>query len=129
MAKVSSYKELLIWQKGMDITEKVYILSNDFPKDEVFALTNQMRRSAVSVASNIAEGYGRKSTASNVHFVKIARGSLYELETQLLIALRIGYVKNEDLLDEILNSIAEEGKMINSFITKLEYIKNINTPN
>lgn len=129
MAKVSSYKELLIWQKGMDITEKVYILSNDFPKDEVFALTNQIRRSAVSVASNIAEGYGRKSTASNVHFVKIARGSLYELETQLLIALRIGYVKDEDLLEDILNSIAEEGKMINSFITKLEYIKNINTPN
>lgn len=129
MAKVSSYKELLIWQKGIDITEKVYILSNDFPKDEVFALTNQIRRSAVSVASNIAEGYGRKSTASNVHFVKIARGSLYELETQLLIALRIGYVKDEDLLEDILNSIAEEGKMINSFITKLEYIKNINTPN
>ena len=120
MGKVNSYKELLIWQRAMDIAEDVYVLTRTYPKDEVFALTNQIRRSAVFVSSNIAEGYGRKSTASNVHFTKIARGSLYELETQLILSDRIGYITNKILFDSIIDSIAQEGKMINSYIIKLQ---------
>jgi len=104
----------------MDIAEDVYVLTRDYPKDEVFALTNQIRSSAVSVSSNIAAGYGRKSTASNIHFTKIARGSSYELETQLILSDRIGYITDKILFDSIIDSIAQEGKMINSYIIKLQ---------
>lgn len=104
----------------MDIAEDVYVLTRNYPKDEAFALTSQIRRSAISVSSNIAEGYGRKSTTSNVYFTKIARGSLYELETQLILSDRIGYITDKALFDSIIDSIAQEGKMINSYIVKLQ---------
>ena len=123
MSGIQSYKDLLIWQRGIDIVSLVYQLISDFPKDEIYALSSQIKRSAVSIPSNIAEGYGRQSTQSYIQFVKIARGSLCELETQLLVAEKLGFVKLESLYSDIIKQITEESKMINSFLNKLESSK------
>jgi four helix bundle protein len=123
MSGIQSYKDLIIWQKGIEIVAFVYQLIHEFPKEEMYALSSQIKRSAVSIPSNIAEGYGRKSTQSYIHFVKIARGSLYELETQLLVAEKLGFVSSKNLYDDIMNQITAESKMINSFLNKLESSK------
>ena len=111
---------MLIWQKGIEITEKVYLITNNFPQNELFSLTNQIRRASVSISSNIAEGFGRNSTKSYMNFLKISRGSLYELETQLIIADRLNYISDNELLKSINDLLSEEGKMINSYINKLK---------
>ena len=123
MSGIKSYKDLLIWQKGIDIVINLYQLVEDFPKEEIYALSSQLKRASVSIPSNIAEGYGRNSTQSYIHFVSISRGSLFELETQLIIAQKLKFVKNESLLSELMNQITEESKMINSFLNKLESSK------
>jgi four helix bundle protein len=92
---VKSFQDLEIWQRAIDLAESVYRISESFPRDERFGMTSQMRRASVSVASNIAEGWGRGSRAEFVRFLAIARGSLYELITQLTIARRIGYISPE----------------------------------
>jgi len=120
LGKIKSYKDLLIWQKGIEITEKVYLITNNFPQNELFSLTNQIRRASVSISSNIAEGFGRNSTKSYMNFLKISRGSLYELETQLIIADRLNYISDNELLKSINDLLSEEGKIINSYINKLE---------
>ena len=86
-----SYRELLIWQKGIELTLLVYRLSKDFPREEVYGLTSQMRRAAVSIPSNIAEGAGRLNTPEYRQFLSIARGSSFELQTQLTIATGLGF--------------------------------------
>ncbi|MCB6062182.1 four helix bundle protein [Flavobacterium psychrophilum] len=123
MSEIKSYKDLLIWQKGIDIALLSYKLIKDFPKEELYALSSQIKRCSISIASNIAEGYGRHSTQSYIQFIKIARGSLCELETQMLIAQKLGFIKEEEIFFELLNQITEESKMINSFINKLELSK------
>ena len=123
MSGINSYKDLLIWQKGIDIAINLYELVEDFPKEEMYALTSQLKRASISISSNIAEGYGRNSTQSYIHFLCISRGSLLELETQLIIANRLKFIKNETLFSELMNQITEESKMINSFINKLESSK------
>ena len=123
MTEIKSYKDLLIWQKGIDISIKLYELVEDFPKEEMYALASQLKRAAVSIPSNIAEGYGRNSTQSYIHFVSISRGSLFELETQLIVAQKLKFIKNERLFSDLMNQITEESKMINSFINKLESSK------
>ncbi len=123
MSSVKSYKDLLIWQKGLEIVSNVYKLVEDFPKNELYALTSQIKRASISIPSNIAEGYGRSSTQSYISFINISRGSLFELETQLIIANELKFVKNQDLYNTIIEQILEESKMINSFINKLELSK------
>lgn len=123
MTVIKSYKDLLIWQKGIDIIIKLYELVEGFPKEEIYALTSQLKRAAISISSNIAEGYGRNSTQSYIHFVSISRGSLFELETQLIVAQKLKFIKNETLFSDLMNQITEESKMINSFINKLESSK------
>jgi four helix bundle protein len=120
MSGVKSYKELLIWQKGIKIVVLVYKLTKDFPKDEIYALTSQLKRASVSVPSNIAEGFGRQTDKSFNHFLNIARGSLNEIETQLIIAKELGFIDNKDVLNEILFLIDEEGKMLNAFAKNLK---------
>ena len=83
---VKSYRDLFIWQKGMAIVDEVYKITKTFPKEEIFGLTSQIKRSSVSIPCNIAEGWGRDSGQSYRHFLRIARGSLFELETQLEIS-------------------------------------------
>jgi four helix bundle protein len=115
--KISSYQDLIVWQKGIALVEQVYATSQKFPEEEKFGLTSQMRRCAVSVPSNIAEGWGRATKAQYRNFLNIARGSLLELETQTIISERLGYIESPK---EILNLIEEESKMLTSLLNKLK---------
>ena len=90
-----NHKELKAWQRAMDLVTEVYAITSNFPSEEKFGLTNQIRRSAVSIPSNIAEGAGRESSSEYLRFLTIALGSLSELETQLLISIRLKYLKSE----------------------------------
>ena len=117
MSEIKSYKDLLIWQKGMELTQKTYELTKTFPSEEIYGLTSQIRRSSVSIPSNITEGYGRNSNKNFVHYLNISKGSLFELETQLLIAKNLGYIQT--IIEDVFLLIEEVGKMINSFIRKI----------
>ncbi len=112
------YKDLKSWQKAMDLTAEVYRLTKKLPKDELYGLTNQLRRAAVSIPSNIAEGNARASTREYLRFLSIARGSVAEVETQLLLCVRLGYLTQEDT-KAILSLQNEVERMLNSTITKL----------
>jgi four helix bundle protein len=90
-----SYRDLVVWQKAITMVTEVYRATQSFPREEIYGLTSQLRRSAVSVASNIAEGQGRISKPEFRQFLGIARGSLIEMETQIVIACNLGYVKSE----------------------------------
>ena len=114
MAK--DYRELIVWQKAMELVEMVYRLVRVFPADERFRLCDQLSRAVVSIPSNIAEGNGRESKAEYARFLGIARGSLYEVETQLEIAKRLGYV---DDLSDVSGLISEIARMLVSIIAKL----------
>ncbi len=113
-----SYTELYVWQKGMDLVEEIYRITTKIPEGEKYGLIAQMRRAAVSVPSNIAEGYGRITTKEYVNFLAIARGSNAELETQLLICKRLGYLSDIDLEKSLMLS-REVGKMVSVIINKL----------
>ncbi|WP_309743938.1 four helix bundle protein [Chamaesiphon sp. OTE_20_metabat_361] len=94
---ISSFRELRVWQLGMELTERIYRLTADFPKSETYGLSSQMRRSAVSIPSNLAEGHGRNSTKEFLQFIAIAFGSICELETQILLSHRLKYIETTDL--------------------------------
>ena len=87
MSEIKSFRDLMVWQKSMQLVTDLYRLTSDFPKTESYGLTSQLRRAAVSVPSNIAEGYGRHSTSDYIRFLQIAIGSLYELQTQVEIGV------------------------------------------
>lgn len=89
---IRSYRDLEVWQTAVDVAARTYQFTGTFPRDELYGLTSQMRRVAVSIAANIAEGYGRESTASYIHHLRIAQGSLKELETHIVIAERVGFL-------------------------------------
>lgn len=118
MTHIQSYKDLLIWQKGMALVKSVYLLCEQLPKEEVFGLQSQMKRAAISIPSNIAEGYGRNYTQNYVQFLRIARGSLLELETQLIISKELKLVGNK-LYQKVQGLITEENKMLNAFIKSI----------
>lgn len=99
-----NYKELEIWKEGIDMAKVVYQITKNFPKDEIYGLTSQLKRCAISVPSNIAEGSGRDSDKDFNHFIAISTGSSYELETQLILARELGYISNDDLMP-ILNRL------------------------
>ena len=115
---IESYRDLLVWQRGMFITEQVYRLARSFPRDELFGLTSQTRRAAVSVPANIAEGYGRGTRQSYAAFLRIARGSLKELETHLLIAERVG-LADQNHTAPILTEADHTGRMLGQLIRSL----------
>lgn len=120
MSGIKSYKDLLIWQKGIVLVVKVYKLVKTFPKEELFSLTSQIKRASVSIPSNISEGYGRNTDKSFSYFLDISRGSLNELETQLIIAKELEFITDFDLYTEVLSLITEESKMINAFSKTLK---------
>ena len=113
-----TYKELIVWQKSMDLVTKIYRITRKLPKEEIYGLTNQLRRSAVSIPSNIAEGNARFSTKEYLRFLSVARGSQAEVETQLLLCVRLNYLTQEDIDEELL-LLNEIERMLNSMITKL----------
>jgi four helix bundle protein len=116
---VKNYKDLIAWQRAMDLVEKVYLLTQRFPKEELYGLTSQIRRAVVSIPSNIAEGEGRNSSNEFVRFLSIAYGSLREVETQLLIAVRLNYLAQEDI-SEAQQLCDETGRILNGLMNKLK---------
>jgi four helix bundle protein len=117
--QASRYQDLRAWQRAMDLVERIYQISSRLPRDEVFGLRSQMRRCAVSVPSNIAEGQGRATRGEFQQFLGHARGSLYELETQIVIAARLGYVELVER-DCLLEQARELGRMLNALIASLK---------
>ena len=111
----SNYKKLIVWQKAMQLTTDIYKIVKKLPKDELFALFDQMRRAAVSIPSNIAEGCGRGLQGEIKYFLRIACGSAAELETQLQICLNLGYLTTQDI-DGIISLLLEIKKMLSSFM-------------
>jgi len=112
---MENFKDLKVWQEGKEFAKEVYALVKHLPKEENYALGDQLRRAAVSVASNIAEGYGRQSDKDYIHFLKFARGSLNEVETQLLLAVDFGYL-TEEQISKALGIIANEARMLTGLI-------------
>ena len=111
--RIRNFKDLRVWQKGLELVKEVYAITQDFPKEEQFGLTSQIRRTAVSIPSNISEGFRRRYGREQKQFLNIALGSSAELETQLIIANELGYldIKKKQILMEILNHIC--GMLVN----------------
>lgn len=116
--EVRSYRDLRTWQASMAMVKAVYVATRDWPREELYGLTSQVRRAAVSVPSNVAEGQGRGTTREFLHHLSIAYGSLCEVETQILIAKDLGYVA-ADTTGELLAQSAKAGAMINALSNKL----------
>lgn len=115
---VKSYKELIVWQKSIELTKHVYLLTEKFPATETYGIVSQMRRAVVSIPSNIAEGYGRKSAKEYSQFYSIAYGSALELETQLILAQELKLAEETDI-SKIYSLLEEILKMLNSMVTKM----------
>lgn len=113
MAEDGSFKGLIVWQKSIALVKCIYVLTARFPNEEKFGLISQMRRAAVSVPSNIAEGQARRTTGDYIKFVSIAEGSLAELDTQLIISIELGFCDKNDA-DESFSLIVENRKMLNA---------------
>jgi four helix bundle protein len=116
---IQSYQELVAWQKAMDLVESVYRVSQQFPREEVYSLTAQVRRAAISIPSNIAEGQGRNTTRDFLHFLSIARGSIKEVETQLLIAERLQYTTQQTTAT-LLEQTQQVGRLVSGLSNALK---------
>ncbi len=115
---VSSYRDLLVWQYSMELVVKIYRTTSRFPKQERYSLVDQLRRAAVSVPSNIAEGHGRSRTGDYLRYLSVAVGSLHELETQIQIATRLEY-NSDDVQKELLDACTAIGRMLGALIRAL----------
>ena len=119
MVVVRGYRDLQVWQKAMDLVVETYRLSKDFPQTEIYGLTSQMQRAAVSVPANIAEGHGREHLGDYLHHLSVANGSLMELETHCLIAVRLEYLEGNKT-KSFLSCTSELGRMMSGLIRKLK---------
>ncbi|NLY00513.1 MAG: four helix bundle protein [Rhodopirellula sp.] len=116
---MKTFRDLLVWQKSMALVTEVYRASGEFPSHERYGLSSQIRRCAVSIPSNIAEGFGRHSTVDYIRFLTIANGSLYELQTQVEIALNLGYMESK-IYDTLHEQTREIERMMSSLIQSLK---------
>jgi four helix bundle protein len=116
---INSYRDLRVWQDAMTLAESCYRLTRRFPREELFGLTSQIRRSAASVPANVAEGHGREHTGSFVQHLRISQGSLKELETHLLLSERVGILPPADL-QPVLTQCESVGKMLRALIRSLQ---------
>lgn len=114
---VKTHRDLDVWKNGIELVKKIYILTKDFPKEEIYTLTSQIRRSAISIPSNIAEGAARNSKKEFIQFLYIALGSAAELETQLIVAKELGYIKDLNIFDDF-------EKLKIQLIGLIKYLKN-----
>ena len=119
MNKSTDYKDLIVWQKAIDLATWTYNLTAIFPREEINGIVSQMRRAAVSVPSNIAEGQARQYKTEFIQFLSIAKGSLAELETQMIISNRLKYINENDINDGK-NRIAEINRLLHSLVAKLK---------
>lgn len=119
MSTIKSFRDLFIWQKSMNLVTVIYEVSSKFPSQEMYGLTSQIRRCAISIPSNIAEGYGRNSTGDYKRFLQIAVGSLFEFQTQIEIAFNLHYLSKE-VFDDLLRACNDLDKMLYSLIQKLK---------
>ena len=117
--KIKSYKDLNIWKRSIGVVENIYKITKNFPKEEMYGLTSQLRRSAISIPSNIAEGFARFSNKEYKQFLFISLGSCAELFTQIIVALQLDYLESKKA-DQLLNEIDEISKMTMSLIKKLK---------
>jgi four helix bundle protein len=115
---LESYRELRVWQQGMNVAEMSFHLTRPFPREELFGMTSQIRRTAASIPANIAEGYGRGHRNEYCQFLRIAQGSLNELETHLLLSVRVG-LTSEDAVATILECCNEIGRMLGALVRSL----------
>jgi len=119
MGEYKTYKELDVWKKARAFVKEVYIITRDFPNEEKYGLMSQMRRCAVSIPSNIAEGYGRQFKKETLQFLHISRGSLYELETQIYIAYDLSFIA-EDKMNTLLTDLEECRRLLSGLINYFE---------
>jgi four helix bundle protein len=115
----SSFRDLIVWQKAIQVSVAIYQLTAAFPPQEMYGLTNQLRRASISVASNIAEGYGRASSGEYRHFLGVARGSSCEVETQLVLARELGF-EDHTRIAEVASLNSEVSKMLNAIMKSLK---------
>jgi four helix bundle protein len=118
---MKDFKKLTVWNQGISLVVSIYKLSSTFPKEEKYSLCDQMKRSAISIPSNISEGCSRNSEKEKSRFLEIALGSSFELETQLLICQRLGYLNQIDL-EILIESIAQTQRMLSGFLAKLRKV-------
>jgi len=118
MNPVKTFEDLIIWQKSIVLTKQIYTITRKFPKEEIYGLSNQLRRVSVSVASNIAEGYGRITRNDYKRFLSFSFGSTFEIQTQLIICIEIGIINNEDFNESMMLS-KEISAMLHAIIKKL----------
>jgi four helix bundle protein len=123
-AQIRSHRDLIVWQKAMDLVEAVYKATASFPKEETYALTSQIRRAVVSIPANIAEGQGRRLPREYLYFLANARGSILELDTHLEIAARLKYLSREHYSD-LRNQLDEVAKILNGLMRAVEQSSNI----
>ena len=116
---VKSFHDLVAWQQAMELVTEIYRVSQKFPKEEMFGLTSQIRRAAVSIPSNIAEGRGKSSTGELQQFLYHARGSLAEVETQLLIAINLGYLQKSEVTN-IIELISRTGRLLHGLLSAIK---------
>ena len=116
---METHKDLRVWQQSIEMVTSIYLMTQSFPKDEMFGLISQLRRASVSVPSNIAEGYARGTDKEKLHFLRISSGSMSEVETQLMLSLNLGYIDQEKYneLSEIVTSV---WKQLNSLISSIK---------
>jgi len=118
-SKIESYRDLKVWQEAMNIAVYCYEITKEYPSEERYGMTSQIRRAATSIPANIAEGYGREYTAEYIQFLRIAQGSLKELETHLLLSIRVNLTTAEKV-NSILKKTEEVGKMLRALIRALQ---------
>ncbi len=115
---LNSYKELNVWQVSVDLVSELYLVTEKLPKSEIYGLTNQIRRAAVSIPANIAEGYARKHRQEYIQFLRIAYGSGAELETHIIIAKKLGFISSEDCV-QVDSLLDQTMKMLNKLVASL----------
>jgi|SRR5581483_6933889 len=122
MTYLKSYKELIVWQKSIVLVEKIFLLTSKFPQSELYGIVSQMRRAAIAIPSNIAEGYGRRSSKEYAQYYAIAYGSGLELETQLIIAKKLNLTKESFLFKESEDLLNEVLRMLNVMSSKMKQL-------
>lgn len=116
---MTDYKDLIVWQKSRALVRLIYILTKKLPRDELFGLTNQIRRAVISIPSNIAEGYSRGSNKEFIHFLRIAKGSAAEVETQLILCVHLEYLQPDEI-KEAISLYNEIIRMLGALIVKID---------